>query len=77
MRYILNMRRVILFLFLLPAVSALGEAEVRLFPSHCEAGGNYGHAVALSGDLALIGAFAEDSGSGAAYVFAHGTSNWT
>lgn len=39
------------------------------FAKRAEAGDNFGHGVAISGDTAFVGADREDAGAAAAYVF--------
>ena len=40
-------------------------------------GGDFGNAVAIDGDTAVIGAYLQSSGSGAAYVFVRSGGTWT
>ncbi|MFQ5889192.1 MAG: choice-of-anchor B family protein [Gemmatimonadota bacterium] len=45
--------------------------EVRIVPDEGKGRGSFGTALALIGDVALIGSFAEDDSTGAAYVYRH------
>ena len=53
---------------------------LKLVPSDGGGGNRFGNAVAVDGDIAMIGAFAHlhdpDSGSGSVYVFQHNGSSW-
>lgn len=51
--------------------------EQKLVADDGSEGDNFGWSVALSGDRALIGAFADDTSSGAAYVFVRRDGTWT
>jgi hypothetical protein len=55
--------------------------EVRFFASHFEAGSAFGGAVAISGNLAVVGAWGEDvlgnPDTGRVYVFLRSGSTWT
>ena len=51
--------------------------EAKLTASDGAAGAEFGFAVALSGDYALVGAPAVDAARGAAYVFARSGTTWT
>ena len=51
----------------------------KLTPSDAGAAGRFGNSVAISGDIAFVGAHAEDDWAGAAYVFRRdqgGVNNW-
>jgi hypothetical protein len=49
----------------------------RLTASDGAANGQFGRSCAISGDTAVVGAFNEVSGQGAAYVFVRNRGNWT
>ncbi len=54
--------------------------QAKLTASDAAAGDYFGHDVSLSGDTALVGAYADDDGgtdSGSAYVFTRSGSNWS
>ncbi|GAF91309.1 unnamed protein product, partial [marine sediment metagenome] len=54
--------------------------EQKLLASDGEANDYFGHAVAISGDTAVVGAYGDDdngSSSGSAYVFRYNGSNWS
>jgi hypothetical protein len=58
---------------------AAWELEARLFPSDPVEGDEFGYAVAVHGDLAVVGAWrkdAPDESTGAAYVFEYDGSAW-
>lgn len=60
---------------------AVWSQQARLFASDCAANDFFGHAVALSGDTALIGADSADTpagaDAGAAYVFVRTGTSWS
>ena len=51
--------------------------QPQLFASDGVPGDNFGFSVAISGDRALVGAFADDSFRGSAYVYDLGSGVWT
>ncbi len=68
---------------LVPAQIALGQGFpqiVKLTASDAASGDNFGYSVSLSGDTAVVGAWADDGAgfdSGSAYVFVRSGSVWT
>src|SRR5688572_23343375 len=63
-----------------PAASAqcTPQETTKLLASDAAANDLFGHGLALSGDLALVGGYANDdsgSGSGSAYLFQRGAAN--
>jgi hypothetical protein len=55
---------------------AIAVEETILLASDGEAGDGFGASVAISGDTALVGAYLENEGRGAAYVFVRTGSEW-
>jgi hypothetical protein len=51
--------------------------EAQLTPAHLTAQAQFGGAVSISGNTVLVGAFAQESPSGAAYIFSKQSSGWT
>jgi hypothetical protein len=51
--------------------------QAKLTASDGAANNDFGFSVALSGSTALVGAFGNNSGTGAAYVFVRSGSTWT
>jgi hypothetical protein len=51
--------------------------EQKLIPSDGAGGDYFGQSVALSGDVAVVGAWGDDYDRGAAYVFRHDGGGWT
>jgi hypothetical protein len=54
--------------------------EATLLPSDAAAGDNFGYAVAIDGNTAIVGAYLDDDGgasSGSAYIFTRTGSTWT
>ncbi|KAB7726636.1 hypothetical protein F5984_23705 [Rudanella paleaurantiibacter] len=51
--------------------------QSKLVASDGVANDYFGYSVAISGDYALVGAYKDDNGKGAAYIFVRDGSNWT
>jgi len=69
----------ILLLSALPVAAQTWEQEVKLLANDGETGDEFGFAVAISGDTALIGAWGDDdrgSGTGAVYVYIRTGGTW-
>ena len=62
---------------LLLAVPAFaGSSEVKLTASDAQAGDLFGSSVAIYGDVAVVGAYADDDHRGAAYVYVRCRGVW-
>jgi hypothetical protein len=53
------------------------EQEAKLLASDGEMSDQFGWSVAISGDTAVVGAFADDQAAGSAYVFVRSGTVWT
>ncbi len=51
--------------------------EAKLVASDLASGDNFGAAVSLSGEMALLGAYGQSTGTGAAYVFSRSAGAWS
>lgn len=52
------------------------DAVARVVASDAASGDRFGFSVSVSGDRAIVGAYSDDSGQGAAYVFVYDGTSW-
>jgi len=76
MKYIkMSLFIVVLMLAQLSAMAFISETEI--FADDGVNGDYFGYSVSIDGDYAIVGAWADDSYKGSAYIFHRDDTNWT